>query len=92
MSQVFERIMHHFRVLIIAAFISVITWKFGIDLIGRLVPSVTGEVLALLVGTGVGGLVAVLGQLVTPPAGATVPQESHDKLIAAILESEGSAK
>lgn len=68
------------NILLIAALVGLITLQLAIRLVDRS-EHVSNEILALVVGVGLGGLVSVMGQLAqdSPPPG--VPQSAVDKIV-----------
>ena len=79
MKDLLGRVMPNVLVAITAG--AVLTGLFGHWLIERLPEEIGTEILALLVGVGIGGLFAIAGTLAAPSPGPVVPQSSHDKLI-----------
>ena len=83
MKDLLSRVMPNVLVAIIAG--AALTGLFGYWLIERLPGEIGTEILALLVGVGIGGLFAIAGTLAAPSPGPVVPQSSHDKLIDTVL-------
>ena len=66
------------NVVIIACLVTFIIVDFGNKLIDRLPESVGPEVIALLIGTGIGGLIAAMIRMFESP---NVPAELHERLM-----------
>ena len=71
---------------------SVLTVLFGWWLIDRLDNAVSTEILAMLVGIGVGGLFTLAGLLAQDPPPPTVPASTHEATLSMLLEQEPAAR
>ena len=69
------------NVLYLATLAGVITVIFGVMLIQRIQGNISTEILALLVGIGIGSLLTLAGQCATDPPPPTVPASTHEKVI-----------
>ena len=74
------------NVVVLGLFISVLTGLLAVKLIdliiaGSDVPAGVTEILALLVGVGLGGLVSTMGQTASDPPPPTVPAGVHQYLM-----------
>ena len=69
------------NVVIIALLITFIIVNFGDKLIAKLPGTVGPEVIALLIGTGIGGLIAAMVRMFESPS---VPAEMHERLTKAL--------
>ena len=71
-------------VLAVAGMVTFLTYQFGTDLVVKLPEDASEIVLSMLVGIGLGGLVATIGQLLSPdpdkPA-PTVPASTHERAL-----------
>ena len=81
----FEMLLDKLRVnvVIIACLVTFIIVDFGNKLIDRLPESVGPEVVALLIGTGIGGLIAAMIRMFESPQ---VPADLHERLMKSIWE------
>ena len=79
------------NVIILALLTAVVTVIFGVMLIGLIDVPVSNEILALLVGIGVGGLMTLAGQVATDPPPPTIPAATHEAMmrLASKKEEEG---
>ena len=66
------------NVIIIAVLVGWIIIDFGDKLIDKLPESVGPEVLALLIGTGIGGMIATMMRMFESPS---VPADVHERLV-----------
>ena len=82
------------NVIILALMTAIVTVIFGVMLIGLIDNQISNEILALLVGIGVGGLMTLAGQVATDPPPPTIPASTHEAMmkLAAKLEEEGEAE
>ena len=71
---------------------SALTGLFGWWLIDRLDGGVSAEILAMLVGIGVGGLFTLAGLLAQDPPPPSVPASTHEATLSMLLERELAAK
>ena len=69
------------NVIILALLTAVVTVIFGVMLIGLIENSLSNEILALLVGIGVGGLMTLAGQVATDPPPPTIPASTHENMM-----------
>lgn len=69
------------NVVILAGMAFTLSIVFGVMLIGRLGEGVSNEVLALICGTGIGGLLSIAGGLVAPDPAPSVPASTHEALM-----------
>ena len=69
------------NVIILALLTAVVTVIFGVMLIGLIENSISNEILALLVGIGVGGLMTLAGQVATDPPRPTIPASTHENMM-----------
>ena len=70
------------NVLYLATLAGVMTLVFGIMLIRSLAgETVATEILALLVGIGIGGIMTIAGQVATDPPPPSVPAETHERMM-----------
>ena len=72
------------NVVILAGLATFLTFSFGSVLVSMVAVEVSGEILALLVGIGIGGLLTAVGSLLTPPPdkhGPCVPAEQYDNTV-----------
>ena len=69
------------NVIILALLTAVVTVIFGVMLIGLIENSISNEILALLVGIGVGGLMTLAGQVATDPPPPTIPASTHENMM-----------
>jgi hypothetical protein len=78
------------NVIILAILTAVVTVIFGVMLIGLIENAISNEILALLVGIGVGGLMTLAGQVATDPPPPTIPASTHEAMmkLAAKLDDE----
>ena len=72
------------NVVIIAVLVTFMIVDFGDKLIEKLPADIGPEVLALLIGTGIGGLIATLMRMFEGPS---VPADVHERAIKAMLEA-----
>ena len=81
------------NVIILAILTAVVTVIFGVMLIGLIDGQISNEILALLVGIGVGGLMTLAGQVATDPPPPTIPAQTHEAKmkLAAKQGEEGGA-
>ena len=84
MDEFFKRLKPLAALTIIA--VAWLTHFFGSALMSKIETMQSHEILALIVGTGLGGLVAVIGQLLTDPPGAVVPASTHEKALGILQE------
>ena len=78
------------NVIIIAGLVTFIIVDFGDKLISRLPDQIGAEVLALLIGTGIGGLIAAMIRMFESPQ---VPADVHERLTKALaLWQRGDGK
>lgn len=78
------------NVLLLATLAAALTFVFGAALIDKVAVLPSQEVLALLVGIGVGGIMTLAGQVATDPPPPTVPKDTADRLIAGLLSAANS--
>ena len=71
---------------------AVLTGLFGWWLIDRLDSGVSTEILAMLVGIGVGGLFTLAGLLAHDPPPPSVPASTHESALSMVLEREQATK
>ena len=69
------------NVIILALLTAIVTVIFGVMLIGLIENSISNEILALLVGIGVGGLMTLAGQVATDPPPPTIPASTHENMM-----------
>ena len=69
------------NVIILALMTAIVTVIFGVMLIGLIENSISNEILALLVGIGVGGLMTLAGQVATDPPPPTIPASTHEAMM-----------
>ena len=69
------------NVIILALLTAIVTVIFGVMLIGLIENSISNEILALLVGIGVGGLMPVAGHVATDPPPPTIPASTHENMM-----------
>ena len=69
------------NVIILALLTAVVTVIFGVMLIGLIENNISNEILALLVGIGVGGLMTLAGQVATDPPPPTIPASTHESMM-----------
>ena len=69
------------NVIILAVLTAIVTVIFGIMLIGLIENQISNEILALLVGVGVGGLMTLAGQVATDPPPPTIPASTHEAMM-----------
>ena len=69
------------NVIILALLTAVVTVIFGVMLIGLIENSISNEILSLLVGIGVGGLMTLAGQVATDPPPPTIPASTHENMM-----------
>ena len=69
------------NVIILALLTAGVTVIFGVMLIGLIENSISNEILALLVGIGVGGLMTLAGQVATDPPPPTIPASTHENMM-----------
>ena len=83
--RLFEMVLDKLRVnvVIIAALVAFLIMDFGDKLIDRLPEEIGAEVLALLIGTGIGGLIAAMIRMFESPQ---VPADVHERLVKAMHE------
>ena len=81
------------NVIILAILTAVVTVIFGVMLIGLIDGQISNDILALLVGIGVGGLMTLAGQVATDPPPPTIPAQTHEAMmkLAAKQGEEGGA-
>ena len=60
---------------------AIVTVIFGVMLIGLIETNISNEILALLVGIGVGGLMTLAGQVATDPPPPTIPASTHENMM-----------
>ena len=68
------------NVIILALLTAIVTVIFGVMLIGLIENNISNEILALLVGIGVGGLMTLAGQVATDPPPPTIPASTHENM------------
>ena len=71
------------NVLIIAAMVTWLILDFGDKLIGKLQEPIASDVLSLLIGVGIGGLIAALTRMFESPQ---VPADVHERLVKSLTE------
>ena len=76
------------NVIILALLTAVVTVIFGIMLIGLIENQISNEILALLVGIGVGGLMTLAGQVATDPPPPTIPASTHENMMRLAAKKE----
>ena len=69
-----------------------LTGLFGWWLIDRMDGGVSTDILAMLVGIGVGGLFTLAGLLSQDPPPPSVPASTHEATLSMLLEHEPAAK
>ena len=69
------------NVIILALLTAIVTVIFGVMLIGLIQAQISNEILALLVGIGVGGLMTLAGQVATDPPPPTIPASTHENMM-----------
>ena len=69
------------NVIILALLTAIVTVIFGVMLIGLIENNISNEILALLVGIGVGGLMTLAGQVATDPPPPTIPASTHENMM-----------
>ena len=83
------------NVIILAGLAAILVLIFGYMLIGKL--EVQGDeatlavtaILSMIVGIGIGGLMAIAGQVATDPPPPTVPASTHEAMMGKALDKEG---
>ena len=76
----------------LASFGTFLTFVFGSALMAKVQPNVASEILALLVGIGIGGLFTAIGAILTPapdkpePHGPCVSEEAHKHVLNTVKE------
>ena len=73
------------NVIIIAALVTFIIVYFGDKLITKLPEQIGAEVLALLIGTGIGGLIAAMIRMFESPQ---VPADIHERIVRQLTEEK----
>ena len=82
-----EMLLDKLRVnVIIASLVAWLVLDFGDQLIERLPDTITGEMLGLLIGVGIGGLIAALTRMFESPQ---VPADVHERIIKSLTEKGG---
>ena len=76
------------NVIILAVLTAVVTVIFGVMLIGLIDTQISNEILALLVGIGVGGLMTLAGQVATDPPPPTIPASTHEAMMRLAAKKE----
>lgn len=76
------------NVIILALLTAVVTVIFGVMLIGLIDTQISNEILALLVGIGVGGLMTLAGQVATDPPPPTIPASTHEAMMRLAAKKE----
>lgn len=74
------------NVIVLAILVAALTGYLAIMLIGKTDTLVSNEILALLVGVGIGGLVGVMSSVSQDPPPPTVPSDTHERLITKIVD------
>ena len=74
------------NVIIIALFVAILTGYLAVMLIDKTDAIISNEILALLVGVGIGGLVGVMSTVSQDPPPPTVPSETHERMLAKIID------
>ena len=74
------------NVLVLAALVAGLTGYLAVLLIARTQAIVSNEILALLVGVGIGGLVGVMSAVAQDPPPPTVPADTAERLVEKALE------
>lgn len=69
------------NIIFVSMEVALLTGVFGFWLVNRIEGPISSEILALLVGIGIGGLIALAGQLAQDP-----PHNAHKALLAHELE------
>ena len=69
------------NVLLLAAVVAGLTGTLAVMLIDRTEAIVSNEILALLVGVGIGGLVGVMSAVAQDAPPPTVPADTHERMI-----------
>ena len=87
MTRFVEMVLDKLRinVIIIAGLVTWIIVDFGDKLIDRLPEEIGAEVLALLIGTGIGGLIAAMIRMFESPQ---VPADVHERLVKSLSREE----
>ena len=67
------------NVLLLGALVGAMTMVLALQLIGKTEAIVSNEILALLVGVGLGGLVGVMSAVAQDPPPPTIPAETFEK-------------
>ena len=80
-----ERIFDRLRpnVIIVALLVTFLIMDFGDKLIAKIPETVGPEVLALLIGTGIGGLIACMMRMFESPS---VPADVHERMIRSLAK------
>lgn len=69
------------NVIVLAVIVASMTVLFGLQLIAKIELLASQEILALLVGIGIGGIMTLAGQVATDPPPPTVPASIVERLI-----------
>lgn len=69
------------NVIILSLIVAILTYLFGIALIGKIDRLISSEILALLLGIGIGGLLTLAGQIASDPPPPTVPADTHERMM-----------
>ena len=76
------------NVIVLAALVAGLTGYLAVLLIAKTDVIVSNEILALLVGVGIGGLVGVMSAVSQDPPPPTVPAGTFEKVVARLVEVE----
>ena len=71
------------NVIIMAVLITLLIMDFGDKLINRLPDTITSDVLSLLIGVGIGGLISALTRMFESPQ---VPADVHERLVKSLAK------
>ena len=76
------------NVILLALLVAMLTGYLAVKLIDRTEAIISNEILALLVGVGIGGLVGVMSAVAQDPPPPTVPASTVEHLADSLLEAQ----
>ena len=79
------------NVIIVASFGAILCGLFGVLLFINIGSTVSNEILALLVGIGIGGLFTLAGVLAQDPPPPSVPAGVHERLVSKLMSEPDTA-
>ena len=80
------------NVIFLAVLIAAVTGYLAVRLLDKTEAILSGEILSLLVGIGIGGLVTAMGTVAQDPPPPTVPASTFEKMVDRIAACEREGK